>query len=78
MVLGRSVMLAPTRGEVIVPAGDQVPLLELGSKTIAVPRTVEPFLPPATRIFPLLFCSVMTICCSRGGLGIEARVLNAF
>ena len=77
MVFGSSVIVAPTRAEVMVPADDQLPLLTLGSKTIALDSTVEPFFPPATRIFPLLFCSAAAMCCSRG-VEIEASVLNAF
>jgi hypothetical protein len=70
-------MVAPTRAEVIVPADDQLPLLTLGSKTMADDCTVDPFRPPATRIFPFVFCSVLAMCCSRG-FEIDSSVLNAF
>jgi hypothetical protein len=53
MLFGSWVIEWPTRGEFIVPAGDHVPLLKLGSNTMALARTVDPFLPPATRILPL-------------------------
>src|SRR5262245_1790741 len=43
----------------------------------AVPRTVEPFLPPVTRIFPFEFGRALAVCCSRGLL-IDANVENAF
>lgn|SRR6185312_3149436 len=55
IVFGSSVIVAPTRGEVVVPAEDQLPFETLGSKTIADDCTVEPFRPPAIRILPLLF-----------------------
>jgi hypothetical protein len=77
MVFGSNVIVAPTRADVIVPADDQLPLLELGSNTMADDCTVDPFRPPATRIFPLVFCSALAMCCSRG-LEIDASVLNAF
>jgi hypothetical protein len=77
MLFGSSVIVAPTRALVIVPADDQLPFETEGSKEIAVLRTLEPFLPPVTRIFPLLFGTVTAVACSRG-LEIEASVLNAF
>src|SRR5204863_8218340 len=73
MLFGRTTMLAATRGEVIVPAEDHVPLLTLGSKLIAVLRTLEPFLPPATSILPFVFGKTAAPCCSRA-LGIDASV----
>jgi hypothetical protein len=76
--VGRTIALAPTLGEVIVPAGDQVPFDTLGSKRIALLRTCDPFNPPPTRIFPFEFGKTAAKCCSRGGLGIDANVLNAF
>jgi hypothetical protein len=77
MLFGSCVIEWPTRGEFIVPAADQVPLLKPGSKTMALASTVEPFLPPANRILPLVFVSVTAVCSSRG-LEIDASVLNAF
>src|SRR5580698_2913145 len=78
MLFGSWVIEWPTRAEFIVPADDQVPLLKLGSNTMALASTLDPFLPPATRILPFVFVSVTAVCCSRGGLGIDASVLNAF
>ena len=78
MLFGSCVIEWPTRGVFIVPADDQLPLLKLGSKTMALASTVNPFLPPVTRILPFVLVSVSAVCCSRGGLGIEASVLKAF
>jgi hypothetical protein len=77
MLFGRSAMLWPTRGEVIVPADDHVPLLTLGSKTKAVARTVDPFFPPVTRILPFELARERAVCCSRGP-EMDASVLKAF
>src|SRR4051794_1627282 len=77
MLFGSWVIEWPTRGEFIVPADDQVPLLNPGSNTMALASTAEPFLPPASRILPFVFVSVTAVCSSRG-LGIDASVLNAF
>jgi hypothetical protein len=60
-----------------VPADDQLPGPDPGSNKIADARTVLPFLPPATRILPFVPGSVTAVACSRGGLGMEASVLNA-
>src|ERR1044071_3888192 len=43
---GSTVALCPNRAEVIVPAGDQVPFPEDGSKISAVASVVAPFFPP--------------------------------
>src|SRR5262245_11607654 len=75
--VGSTVALWPERAAVIVPADDQVPFETPGSKTRADARTVEPFLPPVTRIFPFVFGRTTAVCCSRGLL-IDASVENAF
>src|SRR5215471_4011151 len=77
MLFGSTTIAAATRGEVIVPAEDQVPFDTDGSKEMAVLRTVEPFLPPATRIFPFVPGRTAAVCSSRG-FEIDASVENAF
>jgi len=77
MLAGRATIAWPTRGEVIVPADAHVPFDDEGSKVIAVLRTVDPFLPPVTRILPLELGSTIAVCCSRG-LEMDASVLKAF
>src|SRR5262245_16083132 len=77
MDVGSTVAVCPKRAVVIVPAADQLPFENPGSKIRAVLRTVEPFLPPVTRIFPFEFGSALAVCCSRGPL-IDASVENAF
>src|SRR5204863_1770510 len=74
---GSTVALCPNRAAVIVPAVDHEPFETLGSKTSAVARTVEPFLPPVTKIFPSVLGRTLAVCCSRGPL-IDASVENAF
>jgi hypothetical protein len=75
--VGSTVAEWPTRGVVIVPADDHVPLLTEGSNVMAVARTVDPFLPPVIMIFPLEFGMTEAVCCSLGLLS-DASVLNAF
>jgi hypothetical protein len=78
ILLGSTVMLWPTRGEVIRPAEDHVPFENPGSNVMALARTLEPFFPPVRRILPFEFGKTTAVCCSRGGLGIDASVLKAF
>jgi hypothetical protein len=76
ILLGRTIMLWPTRGEVMVPADDQVPLENEGSKVSAVANTVDPFLPPVMSILPFEFGKIDAACCSRA-LDSDASVENA-
>ena len=62
------------RAAVMLPVVDQAPGPVAGSKTTAVLRVVEPFLPPASKTLP--FDKVVTVWPSRA-LGMLARVLKA-
>ena len=67
MLFGSSVMLWPTRGEVIVPADDQVPLLTLGSNTIARREHARPVLAAGHQDLAVGVRAASARCAARAG-----------